>query len=171
MRLRGTAAVLAIGLLAAGCGTAAGSPSATVTGRSTADIILGTGYVRVADSALGEILVTAKGFTLYHLTTDRRDSSTCRSSCVKLWPPLLARKGVSFAGVAGLSTFKRPDGRLQVAYRGMPLYAYSADSQPGETSGEGVLGTWFVVKYGASRRKSKATTAATQKSSGGGYGY
>lgn len=171
MRRRIAALLAAVALLTSACGMAAGSPAPTVkAGGSAADIVLGTGYVRVADSSLGEILVTSKGFTLYRRTKDRKDRPTCSGSCAKLWPPLLARRGVSFAGVTGLSTFRRPNGRLQVAYHGMPLYTYSGDSQPSQTNGEGVLGIWFVAKYRASGTSSK-TTGTTSQSSGGGYGY
>ena len=44
-----------------------------------------------------------------------------------------------------LTTFARPDGSMQVAYKGAPLYYYAGDSAAGDTNGQGVGGNWFVA--------------------------
>ena len=44
-----------------------------------------------------------------------------------------------------LGTIVRPDGTRQVTFEGMPLYRFSGDTKSGETNGQGVDGTWFVV--------------------------
>jgi len=36
----------------------------------------------------------------------------------------------------------------QVEYNGHPLYTYSGDTGPGQTTGEGVGGVWHVVTPG-----------------------
>ena len=51
------------------------------------------------------------------------------------------------AGVSGaLTTFARPDGSMQLALNGMPLYYYAKDTKAGDTTGEGVGGEWFVAR-------------------------
>ena len=45
-----------------------------------------------------------------------------------------------------LTTSKRRDTPLrQMVYNGHPLYTAEADVKPGDTSGQGFFGTWFVV--------------------------
>ena len=49
-------------------------------------------------------------------------------------------------GVPGtLSTFARPDGSMQVAYNGIPLYYFAKDTKAGDVTGQGVGGKWFVA--------------------------
>lgn len=102
---------------------------------------------------LGTILVTSSGYTLYRFTLDTAKTLACTGSCTQAWPPLVLPKGVTHAtagsGVkqALLGTRKRGTA-LQVTYKGLPLYRYAADTSPGQVNGEGVGGTWFVVKAG-----------------------
>ena len=54
------------------------------------------------------------------------------------------------AGVPGeLTTVARDDGTTQVAYNGIPHYYWVQDQQPGDVTGQGVGGVWFVVPPGA----------------------
>jgi len=48
---------------------------------------------------------------------------------------------------------------MQVTYNGIPLYYYSKDTKPGDTTGEGVGGIWHVVKPGSTPTAGGATTA------------
>jgi predicted lipoprotein with Yx(FWY)xxD motif len=55
--------------------------------------------------------------------------------------------GTQVSGV-DLATSRRRDGAVQVTYHGHPLYTFAGDTQPGDTSGQGVLAfgaRWFVV--------------------------
>ena len=56
-------------------------------------------------------------------------------------------KPVAGAGVtaAKLGTVKRPDGKIQVTYNGLPLYLFAGDSKAGDVKGQGVGGIWHVV--------------------------
>jgi predicted lipoprotein with Yx(FWY)xxD motif len=55
---------------------------------------------------------------------------------------------VPLAGALG--TVTRPDGATQATYDGLPLYRFAKDTEPGQTSGDGVKGTWHVITAGAS---------------------
>ena len=102
-------------------------------------------------SALGKVLANAQGRTLYMFRADHGTTSVCYGSCATYWPPLLTKsKPVAGAGVktALLGTTKRKDGKLQVTYRGHPLYTYVQDTKAGETSGEGLNvsgGKWYAL--------------------------
>jgi predicted lipoprotein with Yx(FWY)xxD motif len=112
-----------------------------------------TGGVRVnvAKSHLGRILVDSKGITLYDFPPDRGTISVCYGACAALWPPLITHgKPVAGPGVRQslLGTTKRKDGKLQVIYRGHPLYYFVSDRKRGQTTGQGLNqfgGPWWVL--------------------------
>jgi predicted lipoprotein with Yx(FWY)xxD motif len=116
------------------------------------------------------ILVNRRGFTLYHLSVERKGHFICTTSaCLAEWHPLVVARGTKPAGAGSLSTVKRPDGRLQVAYKGGPLYTFDEDEKPGDIEGNGFkdVGTWHVVTVAG-----KATPAPAPSSGGyGGGGY
>jgi predicted lipoprotein with Yx(FWY)xxD motif len=99
------------------------------------------------DAKLGDYLVDSKGMTLYIFTQDTPGVSNCSGGCLKAWPALVAPANVAAApGVAGkLDMITRPDGTKQVTYNGYPLYYWAKDKVPGDTTGQGVGGVWFVV--------------------------
>jgi predicted lipoprotein with Yx(FWY)xxD motif len=116
------------------------------------------------------ILVNRRGLTLYHLSVERKGHFICTSSaCLAEWHPLVVARGTTPTGAKSLSTVKRPDRRLQVAYKGGPLYTFDEDHKPGDMRGNGFkdVGTWHVVMV------SGTSTPATAPSSGGygGGGY
>jgi predicted lipoprotein with Yx(FWY)xxD motif len=127
--------------------------------RATADR---TPTVTVRRTRLGRILATAKGRTLYLFLEDGRRSS-CYGSCARVWPPLLvsgrprAGRGVD---AGKLTTTRRRHSRLrQAVYAGHPLYTTDADERPGQTEGQGFLGTWFVISP-SGRQVGKASASA-----------
>lgn len=96
------------------------------------------------------ILVTAGGRTLYHLTPESARHIICTGACAKLWPPLLVRSRgtrlrASNAVHGRLSIVRRPDGKLQAALNGLPLYTFARDHRPGDVKGQGFGGVWFVL--------------------------
>ena len=47
-----------------------------------------------------------------------------------------------------LATTKRKDGKLQVTYKGHPLYTFLLDKKPGQTAGEGSTNfgaAWYAL--------------------------
>jgi predicted lipoprotein with Yx(FWY)xxD motif len=107
--------------------------------------------IKVRQSSLGQILVDSHGRTLYLWAHDKNHKSTCYSACAAYWPPVTTHgkpRAIRAARQALLSTTRRRDGRLQVNYRGHPLYRFSGDTSPGQTSGEGLTdfgGRWDPV--------------------------
>ena len=100
-----------------------------------------------SDADLGDILVDARGMTLYLYTQDEPSVSHCDGQCAAAWPPLLTQTPPTGpdAIAAGLASITRDDGTQQVTYNGAPLYYWAKDTQPGDTTGQNVGGVWFVV--------------------------
>jgi predicted lipoprotein with Yx(FWY)xxD motif len=129
------------------------------------------GTVREAvDNALGvKILVDSRGFTLYHLTTEKKGSVSCVGACRKAWPPLLVAGSAKPSAGAGLSasklgTIKRPDGGVEVTYDGYALHRYSGDKKAGQVNGQGVDGVWYALTPSGSVTKARPKTGATSGS-------
>lgn len=118
----------------------------------------GAGTTRVVmtakNSTLGKtIVVNRQGLTLYSLSVERHGRFICKNAaCLSLWKPLVVARGVKPTGVAHLATVKRPDGRIQVTYRGGPLYRFVQDRKRGDVKGNGFkdVGTWRVAVVGSS---------------------
>ena len=129
----------------------------------------GAGSTRVVmtakNKALGKtILVNRQGLTLYSLSVERHGRFICKNSaCLSLWKPLVVPKGVKPTGVSGLATVKRPDGRIQVSYRGGPLYRVVQDRKRGDIKGNGFkdVGTWRVVVVGKATTSTSTSTSTT----------
>jgi predicted lipoprotein with Yx(FWY)xxD motif len=91
--------------------------------------------------------------TLYILTTDTNNSSTCTSGvCAATWPAFKGdgsqvQAGAGVTGTFGTATW--PDGTKQVTHNGQPVYYYSGDSAAGDSNGQGVNGTWFIAPVGS----------------------
>ena len=106
--------------------------------------------VRVAPSPFGKMVWTAHKQALYVFSRDRRGESRCYGHCAKEWPPLYT----DGAPVAGrgirkelLGTARRRNGRLQVTYRGRPLYSYAHERRDQVLCHDIELngGTWWAV--------------------------
>ena len=113
------------------------------------------------------ILVDRTGRTLYNLSAERKGRFVCTDTgCLSFWHPLVVPKGTMPTGRVTLGTLRRPDGRLQVTYRGAPLYTFVKDVKAGQTNGEGFkdVGVWHATALGAA-------AAVTKPKSSPGYGY
>jgi predicted lipoprotein with Yx(FWY)xxD motif len=93
------------------------------------------------------ILTNAQGLTLYYRTSDAPPSTVCSGGCAGAWPPLvISGSGTpsSATSLPGKLTVVADANGNQVEYNGHPLYTYSGDTGPGQTTGEGVAGIWHV---------------------------
>jgi predicted lipoprotein with Yx(FWY)xxD motif len=160
-----------VALAAASCGSS--GTATTTSGPTTSTVTPGGGgatsvAVKIATvGTAGRVLVDSKGLTLYKYALDKPGKIACVSStCVGTWPPLLVPSGDQLATMSGLSTEKRPNGDVQVTYKGSPLYTFSGDSKAGQDNGVGIP-DWSVASV-ASSTGSSTTTSST---SSGGYGY
>jgi len=119
-------------------------PPAPVTAGKT--VYLNT----VNDAKLGTRLAAFDGMTLYYYTKDQANQSNCTGACATAWPPYTVSLGITPVGdtkaTGKVGTITRADGSKQLTYNGVPLYRYSGDSTPLETTGQGFGGFWYVVK-------------------------
>lgn len=167
---RGTlvAAVFALPIIVAACGSSSGTASPTTSAAVPASTAAPTstagssGSQRSTTTApggiipiyevktgtvpgLGKVLTDGQGFTLYIFEPDKQSGrSTCYGNCASAWPPLLLPAGVT-APLAGtgvtstlLGTTARTDGTTQVTYNRWPLYLWVNDSSPGQATGQGI---------------------------------
>ena len=102
------------------------------------------GAVKSAEVGGKTILTDAKGMTLYIWDKDDVGVSNCYDKCATAWPPLLVDAGTAVTGDFTLVDRKDSDKKI-VAYRGLPLYLWIKDTKPGETTGDGVGGTWHTA--------------------------
>jgi len=96
--------------------------------------------VKSATTSLGNTIVNSSGHTLYLFRADHGTTSECYGQCATYWPPLLTTAKPVAAGRVKeslLGTTKRKDGKLQVTYKGHPLYTFQLDKKAGQTTGEG----------------------------------
>lgn len=147
-----TGVAVGIALIAAACSSATATPSTAVLGATSSAAAPGSGRFAVGTStstSLGAYLTGQNGMTLYVLTKDTPDTSTCTGSCATNWPPLTVSSGTMVTSPIGamdsFGTITRGDGTTQVTYNHMPLYYFSGDSVAGDATGEGKLGVWFVA--------------------------
>jgi predicted lipoprotein with Yx(FWY)xxD motif len=138
---------LAVSLLLAACGSSSSSMSSSSSassapGGSQPSSGASASVVKTAsNSTLGAtILVNAQGMTLYHLSGEQNGKWICTSAaCVQVWHPLIAPSGAAPKGTVGsLGTVKRPDGTMQVTYKGTPLYTFAQDQNAGDAKGQGI---------------------------------
>ena len=107
--------------------------------------------LQLRSTSLGRVIVDRHGMTLYMLSADGRNSSTCSGACASNWPPAKPGRHVTLAkGLkrSKLRVIHRSDGKRQLAYAGHPLYRYIGDSSRGDVNGEGIVafgGTWYAL--------------------------
>ena len=130
---------------------------------------------------LGTVLAgrTALGRrTLYTLSFDTPNKTTCTGVCAAIWPPLLTSgRAKAGPGVSqrAIGTLRRPDGTFQVTYHGHPVYMFAFDlgngAPPGLTNGEYLIdpaasGVWYTVTPGGTPDPG-TTTVRSEKAAGG----
>ena len=166
----------ALALIAAACGSSGSKPAASglaVQSQPQAQAAPARSApiaIETANARYGKILTTAQGFAVYTYTADEPGGPGCSSLCLQYWPPLLVPAGTTHPlggpGVTGLGTFPRGS-RLQVTFRGLPLYTYISDKQPGQVTGQNVVdsgGTWHLVILNAVKSPAAPGPAPTKPS-------
>ena len=101
---------------------------------------------KVSDTV--SFLTDDQGNSLYLSLQDTPGKSNCTADCLTVWRPLLANaRLLAGNGVvqANLGVIVLANGTHQATYLGAPLYTYINDKKPGDTSGQGIGGVWFLV--------------------------
>jgi len=170
VRMLAAAGVAVIAISAAACssspssgGAEIGTPSGT---QAQASAPAGSGAALKTGTIGGVTVVTnAQGFTLYWFAPDTATTSNCNGVCAQIWPPVTGPAAAGHGVTGRLGTITRSDGATQATYDGHPLYAYTADTAPGQAKGNGINvdgGVWHEVT---------ASGSAAPASSSGGGGY
>ena len=101
------------------------------------------------DAVLGHFRTNGAGMTLYVFSNDAPGVSNCVDTCAVNWPPVLVGDASlitsPLAIPAGFATTTRADGGVQLTYGGWPLYGWARDAAPGDTTGQGVGGNWWIA--------------------------
>jgi predicted lipoprotein with Yx(FWY)xxD motif len=164
------AALIAVALAVTACGTGSGGSAGGAYGYGTqttqttqatqapaapaSPSSVMTAALKTETTRAGRVLASSRGLTLYYYSEDKPHSgkSICTGGCAMAWPPLAAPvkapAGVRLPGKIGFIT--RPNGVRQVTLNGYPLYLYAGDKAPGQAKGNGIQGSWHVVKIKAS---------------------
>jgi predicted lipoprotein with Yx(FWY)xxD motif len=157
--------IVALGVSLTACGGGTGSTPATGTpgtptaaeGSTTASV---PAELKTASTAAGQIVVDAKGMSVYFFTKDVKDSGTsaCTGACIAAWPPVLTESDAPAAqGVTGtVGTISTPEGTKQVTVNGLPVYYYVKDKAAGDITGQGVNDVWYLVSPAGEMVKSSA---------------
>ena len=144
------AAIAAVALIGVACGDDGTTETPTVT-KTAAPSTGGAATIKIAEAgALGRVLTSDKGLTLYTFKNDVAGSgqSAVPATIAANWPTLTISSGspVKPDGLTGeLSVITREDGSKQVTYKGLPLYLFIGDTAPGHTNGQGLGGVWFAA--------------------------
>jgi predicted lipoprotein with Yx(FWY)xxD motif len=158
------AALIAVALAVTACGAGSGSSPGGAYGYGTqttqatqaapgSSSSVSTVALKTETTRAGTVLADHHGLTLYYYSADKRGSgkSVCTGGCATAWPPLAAPvkapAGVRLPGPLGIIT--RPGGLRQVTINGFPIYLYAGDKAPGQETGNGMSGSWHVIKIHA----------------------
>lgn len=172
MKIPALVAVSATALLAlSACGNGSSSTAAQPAGGTaggTAGGARSAHALSVGDTSLGQVLVDSRGMTLYTLSADTKDHSTCATDCLQFWPAVAPSK----AGKLSVSTGRTatPDGTPIATVAGHPVYTFSQDTEPGDVNGEGINefgGTWHAVSPTGAPVSDAGTSSSSSSPSGG----
>jgi len=177
---------LAAALTLAACGSSSSgqsssSQASTATTTASQPAAAAAVVKTASNAALGAtVLTNASGLTLYSLSAEHGGKFICIGTCTQIWHPVTVSAGKPTGSVGSLGTVKRPEGIVQVTYKGMPLYTFSLDRQPGALGGQNLkdvqnfkaVGTWRAVSITGATSATQTAPASeptTSGSKGGGY--
>jgi predicted lipoprotein with Yx(FWY)xxD motif len=164
-------AAVAATLVLAACGGGDGdnsSDSSTPSSRGTAV------WVKSIDGT-GNVLVDSDGKALYASDVEASGKVMCTTdACTAFWKPVTTNtpKPTASSDVGKIGAIKRPDGGMQVAVAGRPLYTFSEDS-PGKVSGDGFSDdfdgqhfTWHAMLAGGKISSEGSSSGSGESDSG-----
>lgn len=133
------------GLLAlTACSSSGGSKADTGQPSGGSGMTVNVGNV----SGTGNVLTDSQGRTLYASDEEASGKILCDSkACLTFWQPLLVADGQPTGPssiTAKLTIIARPDGKMQVALNGAPLYSFTEDHSSGDAKGNN-----FSDKFGS----------------------
>lgn len=103
-------------------------------------------YMSKTDPKKGNYMTDFQGMTLYTFDKDSNGVSNCYNGCAQTWPPYTSGAVAQTNFPTGISVITRTNGSKQFAWNGKPLYYYASDVKAGDTNGDGIGGTWHIVK-------------------------
>ncbi len=103
-------------------------------------------YLTKTDTAKGSYLTDFQGMTLYTFDKDTPGVSNCTAACARLWPFYTSGATAQSIFPPNITVMTRADGSKQFLWKNMPLYYYAKDQKVGDMQGDGVDGTWHIVK-------------------------
>ena len=130
-RLLASGAAVAATLVLAACGGGSGSSTSSSSTSGTAV------NVKSIDGK-SNVLVDADGKALYSSNVEANGKIMCTDGCTSFWKPLTTdtAKPAASPDAGKVGVIKRPDGSMQVAIAGKPLYTFAEDSR-GKIKGDG----------------------------------
>ncbi len=81
-----------------------------------------------------KVLADAKGISIYTFDMDSTNTSVCKGSCLRVWPPLEALS--TSVVLPPYSTIMGNNGKLQLTLNGLPLYYFQNDKVPSDIFGQ-----------------------------------
>lgn len=99
-----------------------------------------------SDPDKGSFLADSKGMTLYTFDADSLNKSNCSAGCQAIWSAFRSPSADTSNLPTNFGVITVSSNTFQYTYKGMPLYHYIKDSKPGDVLGDGVDGTWHIVK-------------------------
>lgn len=97
---------------------------------------------------LGLMLVDGTGYTIYRYDRDTTNPprSNCTGACATKWIPVKAGGPAPIDVDRSLiGQITRDDGTEQLTLAGWPLYHFTGDSEPADTSGQGADQAWYPI--------------------------
>ncbi len=129
---------------------ASSSSTASVVAAAYAKTVTVQGLKLAQNSRVGkQIIVTDAGMTVYMFEPDGASkTSTVPAAIQPNWPAVEAPNSATVG--TGIDTTKMnagplPDGKSHLSYNGHLLYVFGNDSAPGDATGQGLGGNWFVL--------------------------
>lgn len=93
-------------------------------------------YLMKVDSQKGDYLTDFAEKTLYTYEKDTNGVSNCSGECAVTWPPYTSGAVSQKVFPKDITVITRTDGTKQFAWKGMPLYYFVSDKNPGDMNGD-----------------------------------